>query len=107
MIHLLLLLAAYGLCFGLMNKALVLHRGSFLLRMFDCAFCTGIHCGWITWLAGWVLVGPSWLGAWGLLPLRGTPEVLVIVVSLVVWVFGVGGWCYLLDTWARKLEGGA
>lgn len=59
----LMLLAAYGLCFGLMNdKAKVLtdqlkkiplfqtEKGTFFERMFICAYCTGFHCGWMVYL---------------------------------------------------------
>lgn len=102
-IILLLLLAAYGLCFWLQNKAVFLHRGPFLNRLFECSFCVGAHCGWLTWLAGWVLVGPRWLVGWGLA--AGSPDdPKRIVLCLAVWVFGVAAWCYLLDTLARRLE---
>lgn len=55
-----LLVASYGLCFGLMNdkanfltdklKALPLfktEKGTFFERMLICAYCTGFHTGWI------------------------------------------------------------
>lgn len=60
---LLLLLASYGLCFGLMNdkakfltdvaKKLPLFRDedgdNLFARMFRCAYCTGFHAGWLVW----------------------------------------------------------
>lgn len=44
------LFACYGLCFGLMNKAVFLRRVPFLDRMLDCSYCTGFHAGWIVYL---------------------------------------------------------
>ena len=61
----LLLIAAYGVCFGLMNeKVAILNRvlyalplfrredGNFFRRMFRCSYCTGFHAGWMVWLLG-------------------------------------------------------
>jgi hypothetical protein len=62
-----LLLAAYGICFGLMNdKAMWLtdplkrilfrpdHKtgSTFFERMLVCPYCTGFHAGWMVWLIG-------------------------------------------------------
>jgi len=51
----LMLLASYGMCFGLMNDKLEFlsrwfRRSPFLDAMFSCAYCTGFHTGWFAWL---------------------------------------------------------
>ena len=103
----LLFMASYGLCFGLQNKATFLHgKWGFLDRMFDCPFCTGFHCGWLSWLAGWGVVGPSWLVGWGVVDpvcLAGAcwPRIPIV---LIVWVLGVAIWCDLIDAMAHRLE---
>lgn len=102
---LLLLLAAYGLCFGLMNEkvsvvnrllyALPLFRredGNFFERMFDCAYCTGFHAGWVVWTA-------SRLG--GVDPFRGWA---VELTEMGLFAFASTAFCYSLDTGLRWLE---
>lgn len=59
----LILLVAYGICFGIMNdKAKFLtdilrsiplfknEKGTLFSRMFACSYCTGFHSGWIAYL---------------------------------------------------------
>lgn len=48
-------LAAYGIVFALVNDKAgpvseFLRRFAFFERMFECAFCTGLHGGWIVWI---------------------------------------------------------
>jgi hypothetical protein len=53
-----LLLGAYGLCFGFQNKATFLHnKNPFFDSMFQCSYCTGFHCGWITWISDILVKG--------------------------------------------------
>lgn len=90
------LLAAYGLCFGLMNdKAPYLpqirHKAIFLDRMLGCPYCTGFHCGWMVW---------------GLEVLRQGRLPDLFVVSLLLWSFGGAAFCYLADVAAQRLEAG-
>lgn len=103
------LLAAYGLCFGLMNdKAKVITdrlravpfrvqgegetRTTFFERMLACPYCTGFHCGWVTWLAfGCEPVG-SVQGAGGM------------VLAAVIWAFASAAFCYAVDTATQWLE---
>ena len=61
-----LLIAAYGVAFGLMNdkakwltdlaKRLPLFRDedgdNLFARMLWCAYCTGFHAGWLVWCVG-------------------------------------------------------
>lgn len=67
-----LLVASYGVCFGLMNdkakfltdklKALPVfktEKGTFFERMFICAYCTGFHTGWIIYCLGLLHPGVS------------------------------------------------
>ena len=59
-----LLLASYGLCFGLMNDKVTWATSplrkiplfkkegqTWFDRMLICPYCTGFHTGWILWLA--------------------------------------------------------
>ena len=49
-----LLLASYGLVFGLMNDKFPvvpgIRRVAFFDRLFSCAYCAGFHAGWVMWL---------------------------------------------------------
>lgn len=91
------ILAAYGLCFALMNERVPLvgwlsSKVNLLARMLECPYCTGFHCGWFVW------------GLRGLV--EGFPtEPLVAGVSAFVWTMGVAASCYVLDTVARCCEG--
>lgn len=102
---LLLLLAAYGLCFGLMNeKVSVINRvlyaiplfrteeGTFFQRMLSCAYCTGFHTGWVVWGAARLL---------GAGPVRGWAAELLEVG---LFAFASSVFCYSLDTMLRWLE---
>lgn len=93
------LLACYGLCFWLMNKATFLHnRNKFLDRLFSCSYCTGFHTGWIVWLlVNWTLIETAYL--------------LESATEAVVWGFASAATSYALDTvvqlaesWVRRDE---
>tara|TARA_Y100000389_G_scaffold188778_1_gene211730 strand:+ start:1473 stop:1805 length:333 start_codon:yes stop_codon:yes gene_type:complete len=97
---LLLLLASYGACFGLMNEKLpvlnrVLYRvpimrdddANIFSRMFKCSYCTGFHTGWVVWLA-------SSLGS-----LQGGDTVITLLFA-----FASSASCYILDTSLQWLE---
>lgn len=104
----LLLMASYGICFGLMNeKAPVINRFLYRLpiqkdeaqdtnlfsRMFDCAYCTGFHAGWVVWCVGGLshTLGMD-LSLWG----RGA--------DLMLFAFASSVFCYSLDTLLQWLE---
>lgn len=110
---LLLLLAAYGITFGLMNqkvpfltdrlKALSFRvektdeeSTTFFQRMLVCPYCTGFHAGWLAWL---LLRLPE--HAFQVF----TPESLVrAVTELLACAFASSAFCYLIDTAAQYLE---
>ena len=110
-----LLLASYGLCFALMNKAKFLQSPKFqegnepvtwLDLLLACAFCTGAHTGWMTWLAGWALVGSPWVKNLGLTAVTTEiPLWLTVPITFVMWVMASASWCYGLDTLLVRLEG--
>jgi hypothetical protein len=104
---LLLLLAAYGFCFGLMNeKVPVLNRAlyrlpilrdldqgtNFFSRMLDCAYCTGFHAGWVVWTVAYLSGGE---------PFQGWVQVLG---DMALFAFASSAFCYSLDTGLRWLE---
>ncbi len=96
------LLAAYGLCFGLMNDkakwitdrliALPLRKdgeGATLFgRMFACPYCTGFHAGWVVWVG----VSPEVVGS------------LVWAIGILTFAFASAAFCYALDTALRWIE---
>lgn len=79
------LLACYGLCFGLINKAVFLRRSAFLNRMLDCSYCTGFHAGW--------LIHIMMVGLAGAL----TPSTLCSA-------FSSAAFCYIIDVAVIFLE---
>ena len=99
------LLAAYGLCFGLMNdKAAWFTRllrripvgadesgRNLFARMLECPYCTGFHTGYIAWAvvnAQALVTAPSW----------------GMVGQAVATAFASSATCYLLDITAEWLE---
>lgn len=92
----LLLLASYAMCFGLMNEKAplltdLLTRIGFFKRMFECAFCTGFHTGWVTW--GLWRVGGGGGFETGLGLLEG-----------ILFAFVSSTFCYSYDVLLRWLE---
>lgn len=89
------LLAVYGVCFGLMNDKVVLvrlaRRIGFVDRMLDCPYCTGFHSGWLVRLGGDLAAGTATFS-------------VSQASSLVLWGFAGAAFCYVLDTFASKLD---
>lgn len=88
------LLAAYGLCFGLMNDknpwlGRVLRHAVFFERMLGCSYCTGFHCGWMVYVLEVLRVGT--------VPGHWFPEVIL-------WAFASSAFCYAADAVLQWLE---
>lgn len=79
------LLACYGVCFCLINKAVFLRRVGVLDRMLDCSYCTGFHAGWITYF---LMVGAD-----------GFISSLTIASA-----FASAAFCYIIDTAVLLIE---
>lgn len=92
---LLLLLAAYGICFGFQNKLPFLRgRHSLLDHLLDCTYCVGFHAGWIAWiLQEWARDDLSLL-SWA------------SIGEILSWGFASAVFCYGADEWVRKQETG-
>jgi len=107
---LLLFLASYGLCFGLMNgKAKLLtnrlirlpilvkgqdeDKTTFFLRMLTCPYCTGFHTGWMSWL----LLRLSH-------HLSAASTATQMVTEILATSFASAAVCYLVDTTAQAAE---
>ena len=89
------LLLAYGICFGLQNKATFLYAQHPLLdALLKCVYCTGFHCGWMSWLVAW--------GVDGRTPGSG---LIGIPASLVAWTISSSAFCYIVDSAVRWFEG--
>ena len=88
------LLLAYGVTFGIQNKAGFL-RGKLAVldRLVKCTYCTGFHAGWMTWLLAWALEGRA--------PVSQPPS---IAASLVAWGLSSAAFSYGVDTAIRWLE---
>ena len=84
----LLLLASYGICFGLINKLKFLRKLSFFDSMLECVYCTGFHTGWITYL----LMGLA------------VKSFEFDFAQLAMFAFGSSTFCYTLDTFIIYLE---
>lgn len=106
--YILMLGAAYGICFGLMNdkakistdllKSIPVFKDkegkTFFERMFVCPYCTGFHSGWAVWLAV----------KWEDLIEATNAEMVEFAVSTLVFAFASSVFCYLVDTFAQWLE---
>ena len=101
-----MLVAAYGVCFGLMNeKVAILNRvlyalplfrreeGNFFQRMFKCSYCTGFHAGWTTWTLCFVPALVAGELVW--------PE---FAVGFVAFAFASSAFCYAIDTVIQWFE---
>jgi len=89
----LMLLTAYGLCFFLMNKATFLYnRVAFFDKMFQCAFCTGFHTGWISFVLHTLVIKGSVLSNWQ------------DFLSAILFGFASACTSYLLDNLGQVLE---
>lgn len=90
---LLLLLAAYGICFGLQNKLPFLWgRHALLDHFLGCTYCVGFHAGWITWiLQEWARDDLS-LISWA------------SIGEILAWSFASGAFCYVVDGWMERQE---
>ena len=88
------LIVALGLSFGLRHKFFPsLGRSRIFGRTLGCAYCTGFHCGWITWgMSALVLGHPP---AFGPIP---------ALVSVVSWSLSCAWTCYLSEILLDRLE---
>ena len=93
--ELFLLLVAFGITFGLQHKVSFLWgKSNFFDRMLSCAYCTGFHAGWITWLlyiGGEVLAENAVLSDLSL-------------IDPILLAFASAGFAYLADAASRWLE---
>lgn len=92
--NLMYLVLAYGLTFGIQNKAGFL-RGKLAVldRLVKCTYCTGFHAGWMTWLLAWALEGRT-----------PASQPLGIAASFVAWGLASAAFSYGVDTAIRRLE---
>jgi len=88
MIHILILIAAYGICFSLQHKITFLHnRIGIYDKMIKCTFCTGFHCGWIAYL------------------LSKCDKIREIEFSsLILFAFASAAFCYAVDEVMKFIE---
>jgi len=100
MMYPLYLLAAFGLCFGFMNKATPLYgKIDFFDRMWECSYCTGFHCGWLMWVLAFILEGKPPMGDFG-----RALGVVQVVGSIPLWAFASSAFCYTLDITTKLME---
>jgi hypothetical protein len=110
---LLLLLAAYGITFGLMNQKVAFltnrlkalsfgteekegEKTTFFQRMLVCPYCTGFHAGWIAWL---LVRLPDHINR-VITPVATWRAVTELIAS----AFAASVFCYLVDTAAQYIE---
>ena len=88
-----LLLASYGMTFGLQQKAEFLRGKHQLLdKMLDCTYCTGFHAGYLTY------------GMKKGLELAQTGKLNVSIAEGVTFAFASSAFSYLADSAGRYLE---
>lgn len=86
------LLVAYGIVFGIQNKAIFLRKKVALLdALLNCTYCLGFHVGWALWLGEALREG-------------GFPGVGGVAWGVASWGFGSAAFCYGLDTVMRWCE---
>jgi len=101
------LIAAFGLCFGLMNDKArwltnPLRKIKFFDKMLNCPYCTGFHCGWMVWL-GRVAEAGTW-------PVSVSEAAHLYVgiggnvLAALLCGFASAVFCYTLDTTTQWLE---
>ena len=99
---LLLLLSAYGFCFGMMYRGGFVTRFlvslpifkdedgvAFFSRMLACPYCTGFHAGWLIW--GVSEFSPD-------IPLKP------FFIGMFLFAFASSAFCYALDVLVQYLE---
>lgn len=92
------LLFAYGITFGIQNKAPFLRGKVDLLdALVKCTYCVGFHAGWMAWIFYWTVENPS-LGVGDLVIARN------IVLSVLTWGLSSAAFSYGIDTAIRWFE---
>lgn len=95
------LLVAYGVCFGIQNKLPFLYSKDYLEsgeakrlrdRLLQCTYCTGFHCGWLTWLLVWGVEG------------KPAAEGLSIPFSIMAFAFASAAFSYVADAVVKWVE---
>jgi len=92
------LLFAYGITFGIQNKAPFL-RGKidFLDALVKCTYCVGFHAGWLAWITYWLLENPNLGVGWA--ATTGN-----VVLSVLIWGLSSAAFSYGIDTAIRWFE---
>lgn len=95
MIDFFYLIVAYGICFGLMNDKIavvpLVRRVRLIDQMFECAYCTGFHCGWFVWvLRGLAVDFPT--------------DRVTLCAQVLVWGFAGAASCYTMDAVVKWFE---
>lgn len=98
----LLLLSAYGLCFGVMYRGGIVTRFltaipilkdqdgiTFFGRMLACPYCTGFHSGWFIW---------------GVSEYSQNTVLLPFLIGMFLFAFASSAFCYALDTLVQYFE---
>lgn len=101
--YLVVFLAAYGIVFGLMNDkagplSTFLRSFSVFDRMFECAFCTGFHAGWVSWYLHCAVAGDF--------PVHGGSLRVFVgnVLAALLFSFASAAFCYAMDKTLLWLE---
>lgn len=89
------LFVAYGIAFGLQNKALFLRGHHDLIdKLLQCTYCTGFHAGWMTWIL------------WQLKRIFENPMNVfgITFFEMLLFAMGSSAFTYFLDTLIRLME---
>jgi len=84
----LLLLCAYGICFGFQHKLKLIHnRNKFIDDMLSCTYCTGFHSGWIAYTVYTFLSQANFE-----------------ISNIFIYAFASSVFCYALDVMVQYFE---
>ena len=103
---LILLFAAYALCFAAQHKFTFLHnKTDFTDRMLQCTFCTAFHTGWLVYLIHQIILLEKNLDVdfslkWSLF----FALLFILICKSVVFGLASSAFSYALDTAIRCLE---
>ncbi len=91
--YLFYLIVAYGVTFGIQNKATFLrNKHEFLDNLLHCTYCTGFHAGWMTWML-WKIDSVINGSVWGF-----------ELIGMLLFALGSSAFSYFIDTAVRLME---
>lgn len=101
-----LLLAAYALCFALQHKLTWLQgKSDWLDKMWECTFCTAFHTGWILFLLHSVSTIHTIIDINGQIQaVTLMSKLFMLPINAIIFGLASSGFAYTIDTLIRLME---